>query len=145
MKFWDSSAVVPLLIEETGTPRYSAVYARDAGMIVWWATEAECAAALSRREGEAGEEGRLAVADALARLDELGRHWSELAPAAEIKVNARRLLRTHPLRAADAFQLAAALVACEGMPATMEFVCADPRLIAAARLEGFSIIAPEIA
>ena len=145
MKFWDSSAVVPLLVEEGGTRRYSEVYARDSGMIVWWATETECAAALSRREREAGEEGRQALFQAFSRLDDLGRHWTELAPAAEIRATARRLLRTHALRAADALQLAAALVACAGTPAALEFVCADTRLAAAARLEGFNIVAGETA
>ena len=144
MKFWDSSAVVPLLMQESSTERFGEVYAGDARMIVWWATEAECAAALSRREREISGAGGQAVAQAFIRLDELGRHWSEIAPVGEVRATARRLLRTHWLRAADALQLAAALIACEGKPEMMEFVCADERLIAAARLEGLTIIAPEV-
>lgn len=140
MKFWDSSAIVPLLIEEQTTRHFSAVYARDAAMIVWWAAHTECVAALARREREAGEPGRRVVLESFARLDELGRHWNELAPVAEVRATARRLLRSHPLRTADALQLAAALTACDGRPDTMEFVCADERLIAAARSEGFAIV-----
>ena len=99
-------------------------------------------AALSRRERETSGGGAQAVAQAFVRLDELSRHWSEIAPVAEVRAVARRLLRTHRLRAADALQIAAALVACEGKPEMMEFVCADERLIAAAGLEGFTTIAP---
>lgn len=47
------------------------------------------------------------------------------------------MLRVHPLRAADAAQLAAAFVAAERHPSSLEFVILDMRLAAAARKEGF--------
>jgi hypothetical protein len=53
---------------------------------------------------------------------------------------AQRLVRVHPLRAADAFQLAAALVAAEPDPSGVEFVCLDPRLANAASREGFRVV-----
>jgi hypothetical protein len=53
---------------------------------------------------------------------------------------ALRLLRNHPLRAADALQLAAALIASEETPQTLEFICLDDRLALAARREGFTVI-----
>jgi hypothetical protein len=52
---------------------------------------------------------------------------------------ARRLLRVHPLRAADSLQLAAAVLASEGRPSTLEFVCLDDRLGIAAQREGFRV------
>jgi hypothetical protein len=48
-----------------------------------------------------------------------------------------RLLRVHPLRAADSLQLAAAVVASEGDPGELPFVCLDEKLAQAASREGF--------
>ena len=48
-----------------------------------------------------------------------------------------RFLRVHPLRAADALQLAAAFVAAERRPSSLELVTLDDWLAAAARKEGF--------
>jgi hypothetical protein len=50
------------------------------------------------------------------------------------------LLNTHPLRAADAVQLAAALVACEERPQVLSFVCVDDCLRESARKEGFPVL-----
>jgi hypothetical protein len=52
-------------------------------------------------------------------------------------VFARRVLRVHALRAADALQLAAALLVSEGNPGSLEVVTLDDRLLDAARREGF--------
>lgn len=57
----------------------------------------------------------------------------------QLKDLAKRLLRVHPLRTADALQLAAALVyRAEGSP--LDFVCLDERLCSAAEREGFIVI-----
>ncbi|MFY9343542.1 MAG: hypothetical protein WAT39_13685 [Planctomycetota bacterium] len=53
---------------------------------------------------------------------------------------ARRLLANHPLRAADACQLAAALIACRERPDALGFVTLDSRLAEAARREGFTVL-----
>jgi hypothetical protein len=52
---------------------------------------------------------------------------------------ARRLLRVHPLRAADALQLAAAYLAAERRPSTLEIVTLDERVRLAAAKEGFIV------
>ena len=44
--------------------------------------------------------------------------------------------------AADVLQLAAAIIAAEGRPSTLGFVCFDERLANAARKEGFEVIGP---
>ena len=49
-------------------------------------------------------------------------------------------LSVHPLRAADALQLAAALLASDHEPQRMEVVCLDERLSEAARIEGFTVL-----
>ena len=138
MKFWDSSAILPLTVTEAGTDAMRALAEADPVMCVWWATEVECVSALARleREGALADEG---TTDALQRLDRLAEGWNEVLPVVGVRSAARRLLRVHALRAADALQLAAAVVAAEGQPATLEIVTLDERLAAAARREGFSV------
>ena len=51
-------------------------------------------------------------------------------------------VETHPLRAADALQVGAALVAAEESPATLEFVTLDRKLAVAAEREGFRVVGP---
>jgi hypothetical protein len=72
----------------------------------------------------------------------LARSWAEVLPSDAIRSTAQRLLRVHPLRAGDALQLAAAIVAAEHDPASLEFVGLDERLNEAARREGFPIRVP---
>ncbi len=141
MKFWDSSAIVPLLVAEAHTKALLALYQQDGTVIAWWGTEIECASALARLE----REGRLpakSVTVALARLRALRRSWEEIQPMETVREIARRLLRIHPLRAADALQLAAAWVASEHEPSSLELVCLDDRLTGVAEREGFHVISP---
>jgi predicted nucleic acid-binding protein len=67
-------------------------------------------------------------------------HWSEVTMIDAVKRLAERLVETHPLRAADAFQIGAALVAAENEPDTLEFVTLDVRQAEAAEREGLRII-----
>jgi hypothetical protein len=138
MKFWDSSALVPLLLAEASTPHVTSLALHDAEAVVWWATPVECASAIARveRTNELSSDGADA---AFARLDALAASWLQVEPSDEIRETARRLLRVHPLRAADALQLAAAFVAAERRPPTMTFVTLDRDLRTAAAREGFVV------
>lgn len=136
MRFWDSSAVVPLLVNEDRTDAALARAREDAELAVWWGTPVECAAAIARLEREGAPAAR--VFEAFARLDEIAQAWTEVEPSEEIRQVARRLLRVHPLRAADALQLAAAYIVAEGRPATLEVLTLDDRVRLAALKEGFS-------
>lgn len=138
MKFWDSSAMLPLLVEESQTELLQAAYARDPSALVWWATEVECASAISRLECQ-GHLSAPSAADAFRRLRLLRRGWHEVQPVEELRESAVRFLRVHDLRAADALQLAAAFLAAERRPPTLEFVCLDQRLALAAQREGFPL------
>ena len=80
MIFWDSSAIVPLLVREPSSARSKALLREDPVMLAWWA--------------------------------------------------------------ADVLQLAAAIIAAEGRPSTLGFVCFDERLANADRKEGFEVIGP---
>jgi len=138
MTFWDSSALVPLFAAETRTPDMQSRYARDPEVVVWWGTPVECASAVARLERE-GALSAVKAAESFARLDALAPSWMQIDPSDEIRESARRLLRVHVLRAADALQLAAAVVAAERRPSTLAFVTCDGRLQDAAVKEGFLI------
>jgi predicted nucleic acid-binding protein len=107
-------------------------------MLVWWGTEIECASALARHEREKSMDAEEIMA-AVDNLEVLLAAWDEVPPSDQIRRTARRLLRVHPLRAADALQLAAAIAGAESQPPTLEFVTLDQRLADAARREGFPV------
>lgn len=141
MRFWDTSAIVPLLVKESSTDFVRASWRRDPDVTVWWATEVECVSALERLERD-GTLDVVGVGEGLARLDALSLAWAEIEPGTRVREHANRLLRTHALRAADALQLAAAIVAAEERPASMPFVTLDDRLASAADREGFPVVRP---
>lgn len=111
----------------------------DREVVVWWGSSIECVSALTRRSlaGEVDEEEMIRSLD---RLDKLEASWEEVVPSRSIRSSAKRLLRVHPLRAADAIQLAAALAISEGAPETAEIVSLDERLNRAAGREGLRVI-----
>ncbi len=139
MRFWDSSALVPLLVMEDITFRLAEIYLQEDGILTWWGTEVECASAIARLEREDRLLPREATL-ALQRLDDFARSWHLIEPGETLRRTARRLLRVHALRVADSLQLAAALAASEGQPSTLGFVCLDVRLGNAAQREGFPLI-----
>lgn len=141
MKFWDSSALVPLLVTAPATSALLKLRRADPTMVVWWASEVECASAIPRLERENSRSSK-ATDEAFERLRALSRSWQEIQPMVEIREAAVRFLRVHPLRAADALQLAAAFAVAEHRPATLEFVSRDERLAEAAARKGFRVIAP---
>jgi uncharacterized protein with PIN domain len=52
MKFWDSSAIIPLCVEEAPTARVKRLAEEDPALLVWWGTQIECHSALARRRRE---------------------------------------------------------------------------------------------
>lgn len=141
MIFWDSSAVVPLLVREPCTDQVSALLRQGDTAIVWWSTVIEAWSALCRRQRQGG----LSAADleqARQRLDLLSQAWHEIAPSDVVREHTDNLLRRHPLRAADALQLGAALTLARGRPKGHRLATLDARLADAARSEGFSLALP---
>lgn len=138
MRFWDSSAVIPILLNEPRSEKIKNFLAEDQHMVVWWATIIECWSAISRlcREGYLTDEDENRVREI---LQILVASWTEIEPTAPVKQNAARLIKIHPLRAADSLQLAAAMVWAQGNPTDSEFVCLDERLRRAVNLEGFKL------
>jgi len=142
VRFWDSSAVVPLLVAEPTSAAVMDAYGLDSEVVAWWATEAECVSALARLEREGGLTASSMTAG-LRRLEGLARAWHEVQPVTAVRQTAIRLLRVHPLRTADALQLGAAIVAAEDHPATLPIVTLDERLAQAAEREGFPVSRPD--
>lgn len=136
MRFWDTSAIVPLLVPEAMSRALQRLFEADSVMFAWWATEIECTSAIARRQ-RLGQLRDDVLTEAFVRLGALRAGWHEVEPGEEVRESAKRLLRVHDLRTADALQLAAAFFAAEARPSTLEFVSLDDRLLAAARREGF--------
>ena len=139
MRFWDSSALVPLFVREERSPLVDVLVADDPDMVVWWASLVECGSAVHRLRRE-GVFTPVEAAGVLGRLSAALDAANAVEPGDDICARALRLLAVHPLRTADALQLAAALVWSRDHPGGRDFVCMDERLRAAALLEGFTIL-----
>ncbi|MCY7302951.1 MAG: type II toxin-antitoxin system VapC family toxin [Thermoleophilia bacterium] len=139
MRFWDSSAITPTFVEEPSSGKMRALVEDGSTVGVWWGTIVECTSAVARRErsGDLTPEDAL---DALVTLDRLAEEWAEIPPTDRLRDDARRVIRVHDLRAADAYQLAAARAACDDHPETLPFVTLDDRLALAASREGFPVL-----
>jgi uncharacterized protein len=139
VRFWDSSALVPLHIDEPATEGLRSLLREDPVVLVWMLSSVEMLSAIARlRRRSKGLDDLLHGA----RLEVLNRwpQWSPVTHAEAVRRRAERLVAVHPLAAADAMQLAAALVASGDRPETLDFVTLDERLAAAAELEGFRVI-----
>lgn len=139
MKFWDSSAIIPLCLNEPASGLVKSLAKTDEDIVVWWATRVECISAMTRRR----REGVLAVhaeRQTRAALRALAGEWSEVQPTEPVRRQAARLLMVHSLRAADSMQLAAALLWVEDATSGAEFVCLDQNLREAAFKEGFTVL-----
>ncbi|MGB6690967.1 MAG: type II toxin-antitoxin system VapC family toxin [Terracidiphilus sp.] len=135
--FWDSSALVPLCITQSKSSVAEAIYAKWA-IVTWWATEVEIRSGLTRlkRMGSITPNQFLSGKRLAQRLVQ---SWLSVHESENITKDACSLLEDHPLRAADALQLAAALEACDHRPRGYAFVTADQRQADAARQIGFSV------
>ena len=138
MRFWDSSALVPLVMEQGASNQMLKVSATDKIKAYWWGSRVECASALARLEREGADPDKIEAA--FRNLEGMLVAGGEVMPSESIQTNAIRILRMHPLRAGDALQLAAAFHASEGHPPSLEFVCLDARLCLAAAKEGFRVL-----
>ncbi len=139
MKFWDSSAIIPICLKEQLSETVKRLIKTDEDIVVWWATRVECLSAMSRwrREGVLNIDAELKARTILVALST---EWSEVQPSELVRQRAERLLAIHSLRSADAFQLAAALIWAEENPQGHQMVCLDQNLREAAHKEGFTVL-----
>jgi len=141
VRFWDSSAIVPLIVEETTSATCRQLLRADAQQLVFCFTRTEVLSALWRRH-RAGQLDAAAIESVEARLEELSARWTEVISVHEVRVAAERLLRAHPLRAADALQLGACVAVFGAQRRDREFVVLDDLLAEAARQVGFRVVVP---
>jgi len=139
VKFWDTSALAPLIVDGPATPAMRGLLTGDPDVIVWMLTSVELFSVLGRL-GRASAD----LADLLpgARLDvvTLFGRWAAVTHVEGVRRRAERLVGVHPLAAADAMQLGAALLASGDRPETLDFVTLDRTLARAAQLEGFRVV-----
>ena len=139
MRFWDASAIVPLAVAEPMSARARGWLREDPHLVTWAWTRVELASAVERqaREGKLSREERRACLD---RFAELARSWDEVVDLPAVRARALALLARNSLRAADAAQLAAALLVAEDDPSSLTFVCLDRELAVAADREGLRVL-----
>jgi predicted nucleic acid-binding protein len=139
VRYWDASALVPLFIEEASTAEVKGWQAADPGITTWMMTRVEVVSSIARRKREWPE--LLARWNrAIREVHEVASRWIEISDAVTTRLHAERFVIDYPLRTADALQLAAALVAADGEPQSLELVTLDRRLAEAARREGFPVL-----
>ena len=135
--FWDSSALIPLVVEQQRSPSAKTLYARYA-VVAWWGTEVEIRSGLTRLK-RMGQITTSEFDQAKYLAEKVIETWRPIQCQTDLARSACKLLEQHPLTAADAMQLAAALEACEHIPHGYAFITADQRLAEAARLTGFAV------
>lgn len=138
MAFWDTSAITPLCCWQPDTAESRRLRREFKRMIVWWGSPIEARSAFARlvREGHLTPEQRVR---AVSRLSQLRVAWDEILPTEKVRSLAEEMPDMHGVRAADAAQLAAALVWCRERPQRRPFVCFDGRVRTAATALGFSV------
>lgn len=140
--FWDTSAVVPLIVKESTSQRLRQLRSRWGVGVLWWGTSVEGVSAICRAARNAGIEPAR-VQSAIRLLDAAIERAHVVEPTEAVRACARSLVERHGLVSADAFQLAAALDWCEyrARRARDVFVCLDERsgLREAAAAEGLAV------
>ncbi len=138
MRYWDASALVPPVVAEAGTESAPTWLSEDDHIGTWVWTRTEITGAIERhtREGSLSRQQRR---DVLERFNAFADSWDEVTEVLAVRSRANALLARHPLRAADAGQLGAALLVQEHLVGPLTFVCLDQRLSSAAELESLRV------
>ena len=139
MRYWDTSALVPVLVAEDDTPLVRGWLEEDSSVITWAWTRVEIASAVERRFRES-KLTRAERQSLVKRFEAMAEAWDEVTDLLAVRKQAIRMLSRHRLRAADAAQLAAAVVVAEARGhADLGFAC----LAVAAEIEGFDVLTKE--
>lgn len=136
--FWDTSAIIPLCVQQQSTNNFRNLWRKSNRVVVWWGTTVEVRSSLSRlqRDGYIDEKN---LHYALAKFDAMRNQWHEITPSEKVREIAETLPDLYGLRTLDSFQLAAALVWCSEKPRGRVFVCDDVRLSKSAKKIGFNV------
>lgn len=131
--------MVPLVVAEANTELAKTWVGQDPVVVTWAWTKVEIVGALERhaREGTLTRTERRRLLD---RVEDLAGAWEEITDVLSVRTRAISLLARHPLRAADAAQLGAALLLRDQLGTEVVFVCLDERLSTAAEREGLAVL-----
>lgn len=140
MRFWDSSALLSLMIDDVHTSRANAILNTDDVIVASFISPVEVSSGLWRRR-HASELSAAQHWNADEQFADLSRSWMTVDDVNRIVDEALSLLSRHALRTGDAVQLGSAIVARRTLRTTLRFVTFDKRLAVAARAEGFSVLA----
>ena len=139
MRYWDASALVPLVVAEPNSGMARTWLSEDDQIVTWAWTRTEIVSAVERRARE-GSLSRPQRREVLRRFEAFAASWDEVTDVLAVRSRANALLARHPLRAADAGQLGAALLIQERLAGVLTFVCLDHRLSSAAELESLRVV-----
>lgn len=139
MRYWDASALVPLIVSEPNTALAHSWLEEHSVILTWAWSRVEIVSAVERRTRD-GDLSRQQRRDILRRLDTFSTTWNEVSEMPAVRSLANLVLARNSLRAADAAQLGAALHVQQQLDASLPFVSLDRRLAEAAELEGLPII-----
>jgi predicted nucleic acid-binding protein len=137
VRFWDTSALVPLVTKEEQTPRMQQVIESDRNVAVSFITPVELTSTIWRRGRRFDQ---TLFRRSLFKIAEIEANWTMLDDFEPTIKLARQLITKYVLRTGDAIQLAAALLLVDEHPEELPFVTLDADLSRAARQEGFPVI-----
>ncbi|MDX1584870.1 MAG: type II toxin-antitoxin system VapC family toxin, partial [Thermoanaerobaculia bacterium] len=121
MRYWDASALVPLVVAEDSSKRVRALLRDDPAIVTWAWTRIEIVSAIERRARE-GTLSREMRRECLSRFEAFAEHWDEIVDLLAVRTRAMTILARQEVRAADAAQLAAAMLLAEDDPSSIELV-----------------------
>ena len=139
MRFWDASAILPLIVKEPGSELALTWLREDRDLVVWGLTRLELASAIERRAREGLLRGPERSA-ALRRAQRIADDAHEIVDLAAVRARGVAVLARHALRAVDAAQLGAALLVADPDPASLTAVVLDRKLASAAEREGLRVL-----
>ena len=136
--FWDSSALLLLCLNQTGSGTARRYAHELPEKFAWWGTPVEVESALCRLHGN-GDIDNTALNQAQHAWQVMRKSLLEVQPRERLRELAEEAPRKYGLRALDSFQLAAALAWCREKPRHRVLVTFDVKLGDAARKAGFSV------
>ncbi len=139
MTYFDTSALIKLYVEEPGSQQVSTLVSETGVVATAKVAFVEVHAGLARRR-RAGDLSVAAYGRTCRQFEEQWRRYVRLDLRDDILVQARELVKRHPLRTLDAIHLASALALRAALGQEVPFVAADGRLVQAAASERFRAV-----
>lgn len=134
--YFDTSALLKLCVAERGSELATRLWDRADAVVTSRLADPELRAVLAAAR-RAGRLDRATAASAVSAWDRMSPALYVVEVSERVTASAAGLLRSHPLRAADAVHLASALLCSAGATVMAAW---DDHLAAAARAEGLTVL-----